>query len=129
MLSKRLLNMAAGLRTLPCVSVSVSGRRFYAAQTKKPVESDKVKELKSLKARPLYLDAQATSPLDPRVLDAMLPYMTNLYGNPHSRTHAFGWESELAVEKAREVDFSPPNRIIRVFESLIVCFVFSKWPD
>ncbi|KAI8985513.1 mitochondrial cysteine desulfurase [Pilobolus umbonatus] len=45
---------------------------------------------------------QATSPLDPRVLDAMLPYMTELYGNPHSRTHPYGWESETAVDKARE---------------------------
>ncbi|XP_037960050.1 cysteine desulfurase, mitochondrial [Teleopsis dalmanni] len=52
--------------------------------------------------RPLYLDAQATTPLDPRVLDAMLPYLTNFYGNPHSRTHAYGWETEKAVEKARE---------------------------
>ncbi|KAF2884277.1 hypothetical protein ILUMI_21898 [Ignelater luminosus] len=51
--------------------------------------------------RPLYLDAQATTPLDPRVLDAMLPYLTSYYGNPHSRTHAYGWESEKAVEKAR----------------------------
>ena len=54
--------------------------------------------------RPLYLDAQATTPIDPRVLDAMLPHMTNMYGNPHSRTHAFGWESEKAVEHAREVN-------------------------
>jgi cysteine desulfurase len=46
---------------------------------------------------------QATSPMDPRVLDAMLPYMTDLYGNPHSRTHQYGWESERAVEEAREV--------------------------
>ncbi|CAO3667222.1 unnamed protein product [Umbelopsis vinacea] len=52
--------------------------------------------------RPIYLDMQATSPMDPRVLDAMLPYMTDLYGNPHSRTHQYGWESEKAVEKARE---------------------------
>ncbi|XP_065294039.1 cysteine desulfurase-like [Dermacentor albipictus] len=51
--------------------------------------------------RALYLDAQATTPLDPRVLDAMLPYLVNNYGNPHSRTHAYGWESEAAVEKAR----------------------------
>jgi len=52
--------------------------------------------------RPLYLDAQSTTALDPRVLDAMLPYLTTYYGNPHSRTHAYGWESEAAMEKARE---------------------------
>lgn len=55
-----------------------------------------------LSGKPLYLDAQATTPIDPRVLDAMLPYLTNAYGNPHSRTHAYGWESEKAVEIARE---------------------------
>ncbi|CAF1403674.1 unnamed protein product [Adineta ricciae] len=47
-------------------------------------------------------NAQATTPMDPRVLDQMLPYMTHFYGNPHSRTHAFGWESEKATEDARE---------------------------
>jgi len=52
--------------------------------------------------RPIYLDAQATTPTDPRVLDAMLPYWTGLYGNPHSRTHAYGWETDKAVEQARE---------------------------
>jgi len=45
---------------------------------------------------------QATTPVDPRVLDAMLPFLTGLYGNPHSRTHAYGWETDKAVEQARE---------------------------
>jgi cysteine desulfurase len=51
--------------------------------------------------RPIYLDMQATTPMDPRVLDAMLPFFTGLYGNPHSRTHAYGWETEKAIEQAR----------------------------
>lgn len=51
--------------------------------------------------RAAYLDMSATTPLDPRVLDKMLPYMVGSYGNPHSRTHQYGWESEKAVEKAR----------------------------
>ncbi|CAL1685897.1 unnamed protein product [Lasius platythorax] len=52
--------------------------------------------------RSLYLDAQATTPLDPRVLDKMMPYLTVYHGNPHSRTHMYGWESEAAVEHARQ---------------------------
>ncbi|KAG8626873.1 hypothetical protein KVT40_005818 [Elsinoe batatas] len=52
--------------------------------------------------RPIYLDMQATTPTDPRVLDAMLPFMTGQYGNPHSRTHAYGWETDKAVEVARK---------------------------
>ncbi|XP_019173175.1 PREDICTED: cysteine desulfurase, mitochondrial-like [Ipomoea nil] len=85
---------------------SIYSRRFStaAAAAVEPFEEDAAGiTMKGVRiaGRPLYLDVQATSPVDPRVLDAMLPYYLSRFGNPHSRTHLYGWESDRAVEEAR----------------------------
>jgi cysteine desulfurase len=51
---------------------------------------------------PIYLDYSATTPVDPRVVDAMLPFLREQFGNPASRSHVYGWDAERAVERARE---------------------------
>ncbi|GMT00622.1 hypothetical protein PENTCL1PPCAC_22796 [Pristionchus entomophagus] len=58
--------------------------------------------LASTKAWPIYLDMQATSPMDPRVVDAMIPLMSHGYGNAHSNSHEYGWKAKDEVELARE---------------------------
>uniref|UniRef100_A0A8C6T0T0 Cysteine desulfurase n=1 Tax=Neogobius melanostomus TaxID=47308 RepID=A0A8C6T0T0_9GOBI len=94
MLSSRRLLQTSWLRSL------TRGRGASGASTAR--EQIQKQELGKDELRPLYLDFQATTPMDPRVLDAMLPYQVNFYGNPHSRTHAYGWESESAMERARK---------------------------
>lgn len=76
----------------------VQKRLFAAVPEQAPI---KVKGIE-LSGRPLYLDMQSTTPVDPRVLDAMMPYLTDMFGNPHSRTHLYGWEVEDAIEIARK---------------------------
>uniref|UniRef100_A0A673TMZ3 cysteine desulfurase n=1 Tax=Suricata suricatta TaxID=37032 RepID=A0A673TMZ3_SURSU len=98
---------AAAVRAAPGLRSEAPARGLrlrvvdHAPQSAVPSDTATAPEVESV-LRPLYMDVQATTPLDPRVLDAMLPYLVNYYGNPHSRTHAYGWESEAAMERARQ---------------------------
>lgn len=99
MLSRRLNNVVRKVTVLPHYGTSIPQRYLSVAVAEKlDISADDLKSFsikgESFEGRPAYLDFQATTPLDPRVLDAMMPYLTERFGNPHSKTHAFGWESE-----------------------------------
>ncbi|CAE8603484.1 unnamed protein product [Polarella glacialis] len=93
MMRGRIAARAANLvsRQYPCCAASARARRFGSL-----LHPDEERDA------PSYLDMQATTPCDPRVLDAMLPFFHSQFGNPHSRSHSYGWQAEDAGEKARE---------------------------
>jgi cysteine desulfurase len=66
-----------------------------------PVEHAKLMELIKAPHFPIYMDYSATTPIDPRVADVMIPYLREQFGNPASRSHMYGWTAEQAVERAR----------------------------
>ncbi|XP_021757388.1 cysteine desulfurase, mitochondrial-like [Chenopodium quinoa] len=100
--SKHLISKLRNLQPISQTLIRPFSTAAAAATVDTPSEDSPI-SMKGVKisGRPLYLDMQATSPVDPRVLDAMLPFYISQYGNPHSRTHLYGWESEAAVETAR----------------------------
>jgi hypothetical protein len=71
---------------------------------------------------PIFMDSNSTTPVDPRVLEAMIPYFTEKFGHPGSRNHSFGWEAEGGMEQAREqlARLSVGERLVRELEQLAV---------
>lgn len=88
----------SAFRVLRAAATGATGAAVTAAAASASAPSEAVRAA----SRSVYMDFGATTMLDPRVLDAMLPFMTERYGNAHSRTHMYGWEAEGAVEEARK---------------------------
>lgn len=99
-LSRRLLPLflrrGGGLPPPPTRALSTAALPADVPAAEEEDDSITIKGVR-ISGRPLYMDMQATTPVDPRVLDAMLPFYLSRYGNPHSRTHLYGWESDAAV--------------------------------
>eukprot|EP00347_Sterkiella_histriomuscorum_P019904 403339866 len=102
MISKKLFQLTNFGKS--CTNLTQQQQRLFSVElhTANKTLDKSVNLSLSKRGHPLYFDNQATTPLDPRVLDAMLPYQTNLFGNPHSRSHQFGWDTEKACEDARQ---------------------------
>ena len=81
--------------------------------------------------KPIYLDYSATTPVDPRVAAKMIPYLTEHFGNPASRSHSFGWETEKAVEEARaevaRLVNCDPREIVWTSGATEACVIVAGW--
>ncbi|KAF8002644.1 hypothetical protein HF325_003609 [Metschnikowia pulcherrima] len=108
-MARSALRLAPRMRTL--ATATVTPPEGLAISLKSATRDDS-----KFGTRPIYLDVQATTQTDPRVLDKMLQFYTGLYGNPHSSTHSYGWETEKEVELARvhiaDVIKADPKEII-----------------
>jgi len=108
---QRLLKLSGAhqLHTSPCRQQVSPSSKVSAAESEHPVPHEAAPTNTQLgdrdpkyARRSVYMDAQATTPIDPRVLSAMQPYLTEVFGNAGSRTHHYGWEAENGVEIARK---------------------------
>uniref|UniRef100_A0A0G4HHU5 cysteine desulfurase n=1 Tax=Chromera velia CCMP2878 TaxID=1169474 RepID=A0A0G4HHU5_9ALVE len=95
-----LFNATRTLMSDPAVREKLEAQTELPPRYRIPIEGEAKQPASS--DRPAFFDYQSTTPVDPRVLDAMMPMYVDLYGNPHSRSHAFGWEAEEMVEHARK---------------------------